>query len=329
MAEYKVDGDMDKVRRIALQGAAALAYCHQMHILHKDIKPGNFFFRDKEHTELVLGDFGISSMIEDDGKAHKTTQARTPIYAAPEMYKNEPYDGVRADIFSLGVILLNSSINSELGIDASLLGYDGLYALITGTSQATLFITIMNSIFVPSEFAHGTMKNIASRGLSRWSIYLSKLIVGIVVSVIYVLLCAVCSFALGSIMWGAGDIDRAMSLDIARMLGLFLLAEVAVQSIFIMFGFIVRHTGGTSFTNLGIIILAPTLILPIINFGLSEWCKLEDFDISNYWPATYLSKYLSLDILQEDIVTGIIVCCAFIVITTALGIFSFYKRDIK
>ena len=110
MAEYKLDGDMDKFRRIALQSAAALAYCHQMRILHKDIKPGNFFFRDKEHTEVVLGDFGISSMLEDDGKAHKTTQARTPIYAAPEMYA-DVIDGVveitpKADYYSLGISLM-------------------------------------------------------------------------------------------------------------------------------------------------------------------------------------------------------------------------------
>ena len=43
MQEYRLNGDMDKFRRIALQGAAALAYCHQSNILHKDIKPGNFF----------------------------------------------------------------------------------------------------------------------------------------------------------------------------------------------------------------------------------------------------------------------------------------------
>lgn len=236
---------------------------------------------------------------------------------------------IAAALSALNVVLLNSSINSELGIDASLLGYDGLFALITGVSQATLFITIMNSIFVPSEFAHGTIKNIASRGFDRWSIYLSKLIIGIFVSVVYILVCSLCSFALGSAMWGMGEIDRAVFLDISRMLGLFLLAEVAVQSMFIMFGFLIRHTGGTSFTNLGITILAPTLILPVINFALSTWCKLEDFDIADYWPATYLTRYLSLDILSNDITVGIIVSCAFIVVTTALGIFSFYKRDVK
>ena len=110
MGEYHLNGDLDKFRRIALQGAAALAYCHQCNILHKDIKPTNFFFRDKEHTELVLGDFGISSILDQDGKSHKTTQARTPIYAAPEMY-SDVIDGVvevtpAADFYSLGICLM-------------------------------------------------------------------------------------------------------------------------------------------------------------------------------------------------------------------------------
>ena len=107
--KYQLGGDLNRFRRIALQGAAALAYCHNYNILHKDIKPSNFFFRDDAHEELVLGDFGISSMLEKDGKAHRTTQARTPIYAAPEMY-SDVIDGVveltpAADFYSLGMTL--------------------------------------------------------------------------------------------------------------------------------------------------------------------------------------------------------------------------------
>ncbi|MBQ9649070.1 MAG: protein kinase [Prevotella sp.] len=110
LSQYRLNGDMDKFRRIALQAAAALAYCHQSNILHKDVKPSNFFFRDQEHTELVLGDFGISSLLDQDGKAHKTTQARTPIFAAPEMYA-DVIDGVvevtpAADFYSLGITLM-------------------------------------------------------------------------------------------------------------------------------------------------------------------------------------------------------------------------------
>ena len=110
LSDYHLNGDMDKFRRIALQCAAALAYCHGNNILHKDIKPSNYFFRDKERTEVVLGDFGISSLLEQDGKAHRTTQARTPIYAAPEMY-SDVIDGVveitpAADFYSLGITLM-------------------------------------------------------------------------------------------------------------------------------------------------------------------------------------------------------------------------------
>lgn len=111
LSNYRLNGDMDQFRRIALQAAAALAYCHNYNILHKDIKPSNFFFRDNEHKQLVLGDFGISSMVENDGKAHRTSQARTPIYAAPEMY-SDVIDGVveitpAADFYSLGITLFS------------------------------------------------------------------------------------------------------------------------------------------------------------------------------------------------------------------------------
>ena len=110
MSDYKLNEDENKFRRIALQAAAALAYCHGCNILHKDVKPSNFFFRDREQTELVLGDFGISCIIDQDGKVHKTTQARTPIYAAPEMY-SDVIDGMvevsaAADFYSLGISLL-------------------------------------------------------------------------------------------------------------------------------------------------------------------------------------------------------------------------------
>lgn len=107
---YDLDGDFNQFRRIALQAAAALTYCHNNNIIHKDIKPGNFFFRDTNHKELVLGDFGISSVLEGDEKLHRTTQARTPVYAAPEMY-NDVIDGEveitpAVDFYSLGITLM-------------------------------------------------------------------------------------------------------------------------------------------------------------------------------------------------------------------------------
>lgn len=109
LRDLRLNGDFNRFRRIALQAAAALAYCHQNGVLHKDIKPTNFFFRDEEQTQLVLGDFGISALQDDGSKTFHTTQARTPIYAAPEMY-TDVIDGVveispAADFYSLGMTL--------------------------------------------------------------------------------------------------------------------------------------------------------------------------------------------------------------------------------
>lgn len=112
LRELKMDGDFNRFRRIALQGAAALAYCHHHGVLHKDIKPTNFFFRDEAQTQLVLGDFGISALKDPNARTYHTTQARTPIYAAPEMYA-DVIDGEveiteAADYYSLGMTLFAS-----------------------------------------------------------------------------------------------------------------------------------------------------------------------------------------------------------------------------
>lgn len=110
LSKYTVNGDINKFRHIALQAAASLAFCHNYNIIHKDIKPSNFFFRDEEKTQIVLGDFGISSIEDGDSHVHSTTQARTPMYAAPEMYNNVIDGKVEitqsVDYFSLGITLM-------------------------------------------------------------------------------------------------------------------------------------------------------------------------------------------------------------------------------
>ena len=109
LRDLRLEGDFNRFRRLALQSASALAYCHYHGVLHKDIKPTNYFFRDEAQTELVLGDFGISALRENGAETFRTTQARTPIYAAPEMY-TDVIDGEveiteAADYYSLGITL--------------------------------------------------------------------------------------------------------------------------------------------------------------------------------------------------------------------------------
>ena len=77
-----------------------LRYCHRQGIIHRDIKPSNLFFRDAARSESVLGDFGISSILDSDNEGGRVTQTAANLtldYAAPELldgHKVTAYPGV-------------------------------------------------------------------------------------------------------------------------------------------------------------------------------------------------------------------------------------------
>ncbi len=260
--------------------------------------------------------------------------------------------GVLAAVFAgLGIFSLNALDKMQYAMygleDMFISQYTGIYALTIGLSSATLFTTIVVSMFVPSEFKFGTIKNIISRGIGRTQIYFSKYIVTIFVSVVYSLLCALTAFASGCILAGVGDFDRTIFLDILEVVGLFLLAEIALQSIFHMMGFIVRSTGWTIGTNIAILAFLPSMVLNLIDMAvnnwlapavssvewLSSWLKIENFSSNNYWPYPYLTEFTNIDILHMDffypiLTRGLIVCAVYILLSIAIGLFTFQKRDI-
>ena len=88
-----------------LQAVKAL---HNIGICHHDLKLNNFIFDG--NFNLKLGDFGFSSLIEKKKNGMPKYQkifAGTPHFKAPEVTLEKEYDGEKADIFSLGVILFN------------------------------------------------------------------------------------------------------------------------------------------------------------------------------------------------------------------------------
>jgi len=77
-----------------------------MGIYHRDIKLENILL-DEEYN-IKISDFGLSSFIlKDKNGINKKIKGcvGTTHYMASEVIMNKPYDGIKADIFSLGVIL--------------------------------------------------------------------------------------------------------------------------------------------------------------------------------------------------------------------------------
>ena len=74
--------------------------CHDNGICHRDLKMENILM-DKNFNPKIC-DFGFSCF----NKGNLNDYLGTRYYTAPEILDKKPYDGYKADIFSLGVILL-------------------------------------------------------------------------------------------------------------------------------------------------------------------------------------------------------------------------------
>ena len=120
-----------EIVNIGIDICTALEGCAEHNIIHRDIKPDNIFTNG---TRYLLGDFGISKIIEDGMGAQ--TNKGTAHYAAPEQFANATasnfYDH-RVDIYSLALTLYvlankgklpftNKVLNTQLAIQMRLTG---------------------------------------------------------------------------------------------------------------------------------------------------------------------------------------------------------------
>lgn len=91
------------VREVLRELAEALAHLHAHRIVHRDLKPDNVLIRRREPLDLVLTDFGISSLVE--GSLRFTEHAnRTIRYAAPEAWAGAVSPAL--DYWALGIMLV-------------------------------------------------------------------------------------------------------------------------------------------------------------------------------------------------------------------------------
>ncbi|XP_058790703.1 serine/threonine-protein kinase SIK3-like isoform X2 [Phymastichus coffea] len=90
-----------EARRVFRQIVEAVRYLHQQRVVHRDLKAENLLL-DADNN-IKLADFGFSN--EYTPGVTLTTFCGSPPYAAPELFKGDNYDGPRADIWSLGVVL--------------------------------------------------------------------------------------------------------------------------------------------------------------------------------------------------------------------------------
>lgn len=82
----------------------AVKYIHDRGIVHRDLKPENLLFRTKdEDADIMIADFGLSRVMDEDKLTALTEVCGTPGYMAPEIFKKTGHSKP-VDIWAMGVI---------------------------------------------------------------------------------------------------------------------------------------------------------------------------------------------------------------------------------
>jgi serine/threonine protein kinase len=86
----------------------AITKLHQYKIYHCDIKPGNILFKDKEQTDILIGDYGSAKAYDlksEKALRKSTTIKGTEYYLAPEQARGIVSE--KNDYYSFGMVLLH------------------------------------------------------------------------------------------------------------------------------------------------------------------------------------------------------------------------------
>ena len=121
----------DWAKKIVYQILKAVSHCHMNAYCHRDLKPENilmeFDVTTNECLDLKLCDFGLATKFSSNEKL--TEFCGSPGFFAPEMILTGAYYGDKADIWSIGCIILELLLGHDMFCDNWMVSLSSLMLL--------------------------------------------------------------------------------------------------------------------------------------------------------------------------------------------------------
>ncbi|MBQ3929102.1 MAG: ABC transporter permease subunit [Clostridia bacterium] len=190
--------------------------------------------------------------------------------------------------------------------------------MLLGDGTITLLAAICISVFTASEYSMGTLKNTVSRGFTRGQIYLSKLVVSCVSTLILT-----AAYLIGGMTVCLIFVRGTSELNFGQM------AMIAVTQILLLFAMaslyytiaiIIKKTGST----VAMSIVLPTFVSTMIvttTYGDKDFAK-----IARYWlfeTPVYVQKFC----LNGQIYIPLLLAAGYFAVTVAAGYLTFRRQD--
>lgn len=237
---------------------------------------------------------------------------------------------VSAALFGLGICVMNWTykITADQSFDLSFVYKDGLSYGMTAFMDGSvhMIICIFIGIFVTSEFSHGTMKNVVSKGFSKLLIFLSKLITLTVAAFIIVIATVIAGTVCGGIVIGEfGSLTAEFTGFVLKTSAIELYLYIAMTALFLMVAMTVKNLGAVIAIGVIGIISFESVLFALLEILVDSKIKFSQFSLM-YNTSFYR---MNQDAAAGDFIRSLLVGAAFLLVSTAFGIYMFKKVDVK
>lgn len=227
-----------------------------------------------------------------------------------------------------GVIVFENgeTVAGELGTESMMqkIGIAGVLQQIFSGHFVGLILAVIVSIFVVREFGTGAIKNLVGKGYSRSTIFLSKLLSTVVLSILFQVAAAMISILIGIPFLGSEGLSIINWTDIAIYTGLQILFGITAAGIFVLMGELTRNLAAAIAVSIGVLLFSTsaTALLDLL-------CHQVGFEPTKYWFLDLMSSCPLTEFDTEFLVRSVLVSIVWFVVAAVLGVLHFQRADVK